>query len=436
MAFADQLPKARVYGPQARTGLVRVNGRALADDQGDFMPLLTSLFPAAWAQKHDPARLDHELATIANEGCYHGYRSLTGVNGISWTDRMADPSDVDTILAMAKKGYEQYGLRAMHCLFADGPSPGAETPAQRMAVIDRLGLKLAGHEAHFLALEIVNERDNGNKLSVEETRALAARLKLYTSIPIILSRPGSGFDYTALNTGTGQRLTTMHLERDNSDDGGRWEHLSKAIEFPWGAGDPTACLSGESKGVGSSGSSENNILRLTMAYFLTSLEGMAGHVFHTGAGRGMGRAWDTGPKYLADQPEWAPVSAGYRAMQAYLPPDLANWPRWRGHWGDNPIDLIPYRNGSDNGPFDDGTLFKAFTAQRGHTLWTGILRAMKPFKIRHRTARCLFEVLNPMTGEVREAVAAAAGAWVELHPHPATGWEPDGDGLVIRGTLA
>lgn len=429
-----------------RHGLVRVVSRGLVDADGPLPALGVTLFPAAWAEKNDPARLDREFQTIAAAGCYHFYRSGTGFAGETWADRMADPRDLATVAAMAERG-ATYGLRAMHCLFMDGAaSPGMETQAARIAVVDACAEMLRGREHLFLAIEICNELDNGDKIPMGDARELAIRLRAKTPVPVILSRVV--FDrYAEMYAGTGLALATAHLEREDSADGGAWEHLSKANEFPPDGppADPTAWMSGEPKGPGSSGKSEYNVLRLVMGYVCTLVEGMAGHVFHTGPGLRLGGFWDRPdhrtldgrviPEHLADLPEWSPVSAGFKAAQGYLPADLPNWQRWRGHWGDNPINFIPYRHGGDNGPFDDGTLFKAYTVARGNQVLAVALRVTRPIQIAHRTHPCVFEVLDPVTGSVLTRETHGPGEWMTIEPRPADGWNPDGDGLVIRGTL-
>jgi hypothetical protein len=409
-------------------------------------------------EAHDTAGLEADFTALAGAGCFHFYRSGTGMAGETWADRLISPADVDTVAKMTDRGYDTFGLRSMHCIFMDGAAfAGMESQATRERVVDAFAAMLVGREHKFLCIEIVNELDNGDKIPWADAKALAMRLQARTAVPVIISRVVFG-RYAEMYANTGLKLATAHLERQDSGDGGAWEHLSKPNEYPpdGESADPTAFISGEPKGPGSSGQSEYNVLRLVMGYVCTILEGMCGHVFHTGPGLRSGGFWDQPshrmldgraiPARLADLPEWAPVVAGFKTAQQYMPADLANWQRWRGHWPESPLNFIWFRNEYapgqfDNGPFDsdenggDSCLFKAYVTARGNQVLAVALRVRKPIKVTHRTHTCQFEVLDPVTGAVLQRETHPAGEWMTITPREDNGWNPDGDGLVIRGTL-
>src|SRR5688572_23532721 len=74
----------------ARTGPVRIEHRAFADDGGAWNALGASLFWALWGERHDPDRLDANLAYLAQHSVDY-VRILGMVGSESWADRVIDP---------------------------------------------------------------------------------------------------------------------------------------------------------------------------------------------------------------------------------------------------------------------------------------------------------------------------------------------------------
>jgi len=74
----------------ARTGSIRVQGRAVADAAGPFNALGATLFWGAWAYKSDRPRLERNLESLSAAGIDY-VRVLGSVGGASWKDRQADP---------------------------------------------------------------------------------------------------------------------------------------------------------------------------------------------------------------------------------------------------------------------------------------------------------------------------------------------------------
>ncbi len=98
---------------KARNGLVRAEGRAVADAAGPFNALGATLFWGAWAYKFDRPRLERNLETLRASGVDY-VRVLGSVGGASWEDRLTNPQwpDYDAIIAgMTDLAYDRYGLR-------------------------------------------------------------------------------------------------------------------------------------------------------------------------------------------------------------------------------------------------------------------------------------------------------------------------------------
>src|SRR5690606_20413731 len=71
-------------------GRVHLDGHAFADDGGPFNALGASLFWALWGERHDPERLDANLAHLAAHDVDY-VRILAMVGARTWEDRVIDP---------------------------------------------------------------------------------------------------------------------------------------------------------------------------------------------------------------------------------------------------------------------------------------------------------------------------------------------------------
>lgn len=412
-----------------------------------FNALGVTLFPAPHLEKNDPARLDGELSTLREAGVFDFARTFTDVAGSSWTDRMADAADVENVGRMAIRLF-QSGVRAAHCIFADG-NDFPRSMEERRKIIDDYAGMLEREADKFLLVEIVNERANGAKLSVGETRELARRLQSKTSVPVVASAPGSPEDYENLYSGSGLSLANMHGERDiDAEDGGRFEPLWKPYEFPWADGDPTACAWLEPIGPQSSGEDETDPFRLVLHYVTTHVLGCTAHVLHVGAGIRLGGSWDRNrglPERLADTTHWKEIVDGLRSARAYLPPGVANWSGAGGHQDQCVIDFRRYRHpnpsapgGLDNGPFDDFTLFKAYARTDGHRFFGVALRFRGDLRIALKQSGTL-SVLDPLTGHELARKALSAGEDFTLVPSPERLQGQDnerGDAVILTGTFS
>src|SRR5687768_6951530 len=77
---------------ERRTGLVRIDGHSLTDDQGPFLGLGASYFTALWRSKHDRARLEADLEFLSRQG-FNYYRMLSMVgHHPAWENRQIAPA--------------------------------------------------------------------------------------------------------------------------------------------------------------------------------------------------------------------------------------------------------------------------------------------------------------------------------------------------------
>lgn len=424
-----------------RSGLVRVVGPCLEDDGGPWPALGTTLFPARHLYRHDRDRLRRNLDVLVAAGFADFVRDFSGAVGVSWADRYAAPNDLEAFVGCSDLLWSQYGLRMAPVIAADGDAdPTFRTQAAREVVIDQWAACLRGREAQTLLVEPVNEWENGPKIGLQDLRDLTQRLQQQTSVPVVPSAAGSPAGEQALYEGLGARLANRHGERDRSADGGLWEPVWKPYERFWARTDATALAWLEPIGPGASGRSDSNPLRLVLAAWMTHLAGCTAYVYHTGPGIRLGGAWDRLrgiPETLDGTDGWVETTAGLRQLRALMPPDIGRWTRFAGHRDECAIDFRRYRRPlpdgrRDNGPFDDGTIFKALVATSGSRLVGAVLGLARPIDIATTRAGTL-ALVDPLTGRPFAERRLGAGEWWTITPRPATGPAPDRDGFLLFG---
>jgi hypothetical protein len=317
-------------------GPVRLDGRALADNGGPWLPLGASLFWALWGEQHDPERLDANLAWLAERGVDY-VRVLGMVGADSWSDRRVDPrapdywETVDRLFARLAR----HGLRVEVTIFADAQVMMPRR-TDRQAFVDRWAAYAEANRARVVLLEVANEyRQNGLE-DVDELRALARRLARGTRVLVAISSASTS-EACRVYAGSAADLATVHYPRAWSPDN-PWE----AVGQPWGwpgrydagcRGRLPVAVNNEPIGPQSSVEADEDPGRLVMAYVTTFVAGNAAYVLHTGAGiRGggaadlaAGRAAD-----FADVPGLVATLAGIERTRRYLPGDLSNWRRRDG----------------------------------------------------------------------------------------------------------
>jgi hypothetical protein len=156
-------------------GRVRLVNRSLADDRGPWLPLGASLFWALWAERHDPERLDRNLAWLAERGVDY-VRVLGMVGSESWSDRRIDPRDAE-YWATVDRLFERlgrHGLRAQVTIFADAQAMMPRR-TDRRAFVEAWAARAEKHRPRLLLVEIANEYSQNGLEDVAELRALGRR---------------------------------------------------------------------------------------------------------------------------------------------------------------------------------------------------------------------------------------------------------------------
>jgi hypothetical protein len=417
LLLAVSAPMLPAEAERPRRGVVRACGRALCDDGGSWPAVGASFFWGMWGYKHDRARLEANLKFLAENG-FDYIRVLGELGGPAWKDRQVDPRwpDYDRIVAeLTDLAYQKYGLRVEWCLF--GGTDFSTTPAQREARIDRFARAMVGREHAVLLVEIANEGwQNGfpHPEGTTEMRKLAARLgeKLKEAgakplLRAVTSPAGPEFygsqdasaPYRLTYEGAGVEVGTVHSTRDRGEGG--WRPLRALIEYRQAPGMPAVISNDEPIGPGSSGSTENDPLKLVSQAVASYIVGLAAYTYHTNAGIWGGgiSGQHRGPGDLWALPRAREIAAGFKAMRGYVPPDIAAW---------------TFHDANAKGhPFQSATpTVAAVHGSRFVALPFGI-QGRPPIKA---TRGMTFAVIHPLTGATLRSVTLAAGQSFVLPP--------------------
>ena len=311
-------------GP-ARGGPVRLEDHSLADDHGRFNALGATMFWAPWGYRHDRARLESELAFLAQHG-FHYIRALGVVGDPAgsdfWDGREIDEQwpDYDAVIAgLTDLAYDQYGLRVQWTLIGDG-QVSVPSEAERYALADRFIAMAETRRDKIILLEIANESfKNGFEGPDGDTqlRELAVYVRDRTDVLVAASSPARN-DCTGvaeLYAGGIADVATIHFDRTNNDIEGNW----RPVRMPWDyetCSDVPVGANNEPAGPGSSVTSINEVPPLVAAPLASWISRLPLHVFHS-------RAGVRGDVPFADMT----AATAQRHLMSLAPPDLASWQR-------------------------------------------------------------------------------------------------------------
>jgi hypothetical protein len=426
-------------GGVIRHGRVRADDRHLADDDGPLLARICSLFWAPWGERDDVPRLERNFGSL-QAGAFHGYRALSGLAGPSWEDRRIDVGDVETVAEMIDRGYDQFGLRVWLVPFADGHE-GSGSEADILRITDDYCRVLKGREHKIILIEAVNEISDGIKIPFELAREVTRRFRDKLGVIACPSAPGTIEHAEELYGGLNCPGANVHIDRDTGGDGGRFEPVWKMFECREWIPQVRQHWSGEPIGPGASVNQEYDPLRLVMTYANTFITGGALYCLHPYAGIRGGGKWDqsdisgqprSGPVHLDETPEWNAITAGMKAVEATLPGDLSGWERHNGHWGSNPLDFVLGQ--PHNGPFEDGRLHRCCAMVRGDKFYESVLRLKGTIEVGARS-RMRVEVLDGLTMAELSTHDLEGGQSFSLTSRQPSGWNWDGDGLILRGVF-
>lgn len=425
----------------ARTGVVRVDGRAFRDDAGVFNSFGASLFWLAWGVKFDRARVEANLKTLADAGVdYVRAFGVVGPGG-GWADREVDPRWPDHAKVIADAtdlAYDRFGLRVQWTIFGGIDRVG--TPEARAGVVDRFVEIARGREHKVMLFEIANEgwqNGFGGEAGRAEIRALGRRLSDATSVPVALTAPEGGLaGLCPLYGGAGVDVITWHHDRSRAGAAGPWRPvieplrarraLDAKLRSPGNVCGalPTAIVNNEPIGPGSSLEEERDPLRIAMVYVLTFAARHAAFVLHTGPGiRGGGQVdRERGRQAnVGDLPEFAAIAHALAGARRVMPAGLANW---------TPID--PADRGAPLQGLAEaiarGDLVEAALARQGDEIFGALVGVRRPITVR-AAAPLTMDLLDPGSGDVVQHLELVAGRDSSIGPRPR---DPQGDALLVR----
>jgi hypothetical protein len=427
------LPKARVYGTAffgRRSGIVRLDGRVFLDDDGQFAGIGATLFPAVSVYHHDRARLEKNLALLADRVDYVRVLAVVGPSQ-SWSDRTSDPRQPwweAAIAGVADLVFDTFGLRVQWTVF--GETVATPTRDDRANAVTRLIQAMRGREHKVQLYEVANEGWKNGFEGAEgrrEARALAQLLRDRTPNLVAITAPGPGdpavpeeqrarAEADSWYEGSAAQIATLHLDRDTRGTGGPWRPVRQAREglnlfsIPW--------LNNEPIGRFSSVAADADPLRLAMGAAMTWQCAGAGSVYHSGAGIRLGGEWDRNRGLPADFDAIdAQVLDVIGRLRGLLPPDLPNW-----QWANANRTFAreyPFSNAEELQRITDaGGLLRAFAMSRGGRIVVMPLLATGPTPFTTRAALTL-TVHNPLTGDVIDRRELAAGETYMMAPRDA-----------------
>ena len=314
--------------PARRTGRVRLDDHALVDDQGAFLGLGVSYFTALWRYRHDRARLESDLAFLAQQGFrYTRVLSMVGwfpawkgleIGPVNFTNRAdhavaAWPDYWQALAGLVDLSYDRFGLRTQLTIFADAQLMPLK--AARLEHLRRLLAEVvAGREHKIILLEVANEAwqngfpgDEGVASLREFTRYLADRTEV-----LVATTSNHEGSFESLYRDGAADVATWHFSRDRAADGG-WRPVIDCRRLAQVPGCPPVS-SNEPIGPGASVTSESDPARLVLAAAYAFASRLPMYVFHSEAGVfGRRRFEDT------------PAVRDFRHLTRLLPGDLANW---------------------------------------------------------------------------------------------------------------
>ncbi|MDD8045243.1 MAG: hypothetical protein PHF14_02135 [Verrucomicrobiota bacterium] len=421
----------------ARTGRVRVSGHCLEDDHGPFLGLGVSYFTALWRCKNDRARLESDLAFLAEQGFnYYRMLSMVGYYGawdgleiapIAFTSRegkevKAWPDYWEQLRTLIDLAYDRFGMRTQITIFADAQLMPAK--ADRIAHMQHLlDHVIPGRDHKIILLEVANEAwQNGfpDKQGVADLREFTQYLAGRTDIPVaITSHHNDGFEgFDQIYGGTAADIATWHFSRDRRPDRG-WQPVYDCWDYADRPGFPPVS-SNEPIGPGSSVSTENEPIKLVTAAAFAYAAKLPMYVFHTGAG-----------VFGKTRFEAMPAIDRFHNLIQILPADLPNWERHDAKGQQAPLLLFQDTNyrGEDRPPADSSEpgCVRLITATKGNR-FVAIPIGIHPDGLHiQATSNLEFTAYHPVTGESTHTVSMKANEHKLLPGNP--------EALIILGRI-
>jgi len=410
--------------PQKREGLVRLNGRTLVDDSGEFNALGATLFSAARWYKFNRPRLEKQLQTLKD----NGFDYIRAIGTVAWPDREIDPRWPDyrqVIEGLTDFAYDKYGLRVQWTIFGDAQLI-APTYTERRRIVEMFLDVSKTRQQKIIMFEIANEHW-ANGFSGEEGRNQLIEFARYLNdrTPILVATSAAGGSnceaFEAINPAGATDVGMMHFERTINEEDGPWRPVRQPWEYLNCKG-PVAGDNNEPIGPGSSVACESDPMRMAMAAVTTYNSGLPFYVFHSRVGVGAGdKCGLNGDDDMANMPA---INA-FVAMKSFMPPGSSGWNRHDYTSYGNPIilygDGVKFKTtteGAQNGCMSN------FASTKGDEFVSGPIGCRGTVKLEARF-NLFAEVIHPLTGDVIRTVSLKAGESFDLNGLTA---------YVIKGT--
>lgn len=340
--LADPFPPEPGLLPK-RSGRVRGANHGLVDDDGAFLAVGITLFPAANRLKFDPDQLGANLAKLTGRVHYIRAFAVVGPSG-GWDDRIMDPrwSDWDDLLQRTTDlVYDQYGIRMQWDIF--GGIDTTKSAADRESVVRRFCAAMKGREDKIILVQMANE---GYKNGFDPAAGGAAELLKLASIVrqelgvlVATTDAWDTPDGDPFYAGDVATVRTGHPDRSQNGSGGIWRPVRQTWDTP---SRPALKWVDEPIGPKSSVAMDADPMRLAMMAAGAYMNGCAAFTFHTGAGVRLGGQADsqqsTPPRFylprernVYEAENFDTILDAIGRMATKLPADAQNWQHLNGN---------------------------------------------------------------------------------------------------------
>jgi hypothetical protein len=346
--------------------VVRLHGRAFADDGGPFAAWGVSLFWGMWAAKHDRPKLETTLTWLAGWGVE--YVRALGMVGAKpyWEGREIDPRWPDyaeTLFYFLDACWERR-VRVQIVLFADAQVMMPDQ-ADRLAFVEHMAVRLETRRHAIQFCEIANE-SNLNGIIDRDLAALTAQWLSRSTIPVAPSSPDGGDAEVGLNRffrdhAVQADLLTPHFDRRIDTAEAWYRPVRQPWEVQFYATPTTVFVNNEPIGPGSSGESEHDPARLAMAMATTYISGGAGYILHSAAGV---RGDVPFAEAISDE-----IMRSLQAVHTLIPGDLANGRRQNHHWDGHPYLMVDQIWTETDG----SGVVRAYASETAGEYWVGVM---------------------------------------------------------------